>query len=409
MGMATGIRIVQGILAGSINGAALQTLLGTPANRASWQMVINSRSQARVIAESATAMTAVNGSAYAAADLVASSVAVAAAGASFVAQTVIGSSGPIFSALAANEPKYTSYIGSLVNFDAAAAQLSTVAGLLGNTSARTAVFASPRAISVVCGAPAGRSALVSVHAAFISIFETDVALRALAPTAVGAFNAQASKATTVGYVQLTGTGAMGRWRETITNTYAATAAGGDSSYMYTQMSKGRDYVNVGGGANAHMATAGVFTPPAAGYTLWVALSPGSIASQRFFSSATGSEGFGTDAAGNLVTLQAGAQTARGASFGITTGWKLVRLRKRGMNECYIKIDGRAESADLGAPPNFAGGVNINAMLNGGSISTNPSGTGFGTVLMLSNPGGTSGAADAEIDAIQDLLEKQYLA
>lgn len=407
MGMTTGIRIVQGIVSGTINGAALQALLATPSNRASWQTVINSRSQARLVAESATAMSAVNGSTLAAADFVASSVAISAAGASFVAQTVIGSTGVIFTALAANEPKYATYIGSLVSFDVPGAAIYTLNALLSHTTARSAIFANPAAIAVIGGSAAGRQALVSVHAAFTALFDSAASLRAFAPTAAGALNAQISKASLANGVALVDSGPMAMWTETLAGAKAAVYAGTNSASISVGQAKGRDYVYVSSSANNFMYLPSGFSATTSGYTIWLAFN--SVGgNQRLIASYQTNDGVGIDANGLLYTTQANSATSRAANY-LGSGWRLLRLRRRN-NEFYVKIDGNAESADLGSPPAFSGGLYINAGMMSGSFGASPQPLTVGTIMMLANQGGgAAGAADPEIERIHDLLFKQYIA
>jgi hypothetical protein len=132
MGIVNGISIINNLLAGTLSGAQLQTYLGTGANLASFVQAINSRSQARAMTESNTAMTAV----------AASSTAMTAVAASSTAMTAVAASSTAMTAVAARSTAMTAVTASTTAKMAIFNSDTALASIAASSTALTAMRAS---------------------------------------------------------------------------------------------------------------------------------------------------------------------------------------------------------------------------------------------------------------------------
>jgi len=210
MGILNGIGIVNSLLAGTLSGAALQTYLGTGSNYASFVQAINSRSQARAIAESPTAMAAVAQSAKAMNALCIGTVPRAIMVASAYATT----------AIAGTSIATAKYALAVVGIDpagfadmtAVAASSTAMNAVIASSTAMNAVAASSTAMTAVAASSTAMNAVIASSTAKMACYNADTALNAFAAsgtamaalraagqyTLVGPFNASTSPVTITG-------------------------------------------------------------------------------------------------------------------------------------------------------------------------------------------------------------------
>jgi len=227
MGILNGIGIVNNLIAGTLSGAALQTYLGTGSNYASFVQAINSRSQARAIAESSTAITAVCASALAMGAFANSSVAMKILGSNAIARAAIGTSGANFTAISASSTAIGRYVVVLAGLDpvdyanmtAVAASSTAMSAVAASSTAMNAVIASSTAMNAVTASSTAMNAVIASTTAKMACFNADTALNAFAAsgTAMAALRAAGAQyavynATANGTpVTITGPNAAGRY------------------------------------------------------------------------------------------------------------------------------------------------------------------------------------------------------
>jgi hypothetical protein len=164
MGIVNGISIINNLLAGTLSGAQLQTYLGTGANLASFVQAINSRSQARAMTESNTAMTAVTASSTAMTAVAASSTAMTAVAASTTAKMAIFNSDTALASIAASSTALTAMRASS-QYQLSAGTAGAIAGL--NAAGSYIVVG----LSTSNGSSAGVNVLTRRSGSTVSMFQ----------------------------------------------------------------------------------------------------------------------------------------------------------------------------------------------------------------------------------------------
>ena len=159
MGMVNGIRIVNQVIAGTLSGSALQTYLGTAANRASWIHALNTKTLSRALAESSTAMTAIGASALASTDVAASSVALAAVMGNVSAYTAAHASSNFMNAVAASSYAAPLWVANTTIMTAAVNSSTAMTSLGSYVPSKMEMFRSDTVLGLIVASSTALTAL----------------------------------------------------------------------------------------------------------------------------------------------------------------------------------------------------------------------------------------------------------
>ena len=197
MGMINGIRTLNALCSGTMTGAQLTTYLATGSNSGSFQQLLTLRGQAKVLAESSVAMTAVIASSTAMTAVAASSTAMTAVIASSTAMTAVAASSTAMTAVAASSTAMTAVIASSTAMTAVIASSTAMTALNANDQAVriwmlagtnqvystfanvAAVAASSTAMTAVWASNTAADAVMTSSAAKLAVYNNDTALAAL--------------------------------------------------------------------------------------------------------------------------------------------------------------------------------------------------------------------------------------
>ena len=190
MPMVRAMRMLNAVEAGTLTGAQLQTLLtADPGRLAELNVLLGMRGQARRVAASSTAMTAVAASSTAMAAVAASSTAMAAVAASSTAMTAVAASSTAMAAVIASSTAMTAVVASSTAMTAVAASSTAMAAVIASSTAMTAVAASSTAMTAVAASSTAMTAVwasdtaadavMTSSAARLAVYNADTALAAL--------------------------------------------------------------------------------------------------------------------------------------------------------------------------------------------------------------------------------------
>lgn len=164
MPMVRAMRLLNAIEAGTTTGAQLQTLLAAdPGRLAELNVLLGMRGQARRMAASSTAMTAMIASSTALAAMVANRVSMIAVSESAIARSAMIGSSPAMTALNSNDQAVRMWM--LAGTGLSYANYWDVAAVVASTAAMTAIAASSAAMANVAASTAATTAIKNNAAA----------------------------------------------------------------------------------------------------------------------------------------------------------------------------------------------------------------------------------------------------
>ena len=187
MGIASGYRIINQIVAGTLTGSALETYLTTGANYASFRQAIGMRSGARMVAESPTAVTAVSLSSKACTAVTETSVALQALLLDAEATTTMVTVPAFVSACNSSQSNSLTLASVVTATPAALSALSTSSGsmtaLAAGSNLMSVFAASTFLMTAFSTQSVAMNALAANTVSKMAIYNSDTALNALAGVA----------------------------------------------------------------------------------------------------------------------------------------------------------------------------------------------------------------------------------
>lgn len=348
MVMISGLRLVNALINGTITSGDLETALTTGGQLGQFEQITTVRSQCRLIARSANAMSRIVGSAAARGSVFANPDMVREMAISVLAMNAIAGSTAAMTAVASNDNVMAAFARSRIAMDA--------------------IYAVPAALTAIMPTS---WAIYAPHTPLLTLSGSEVS---------GWINAQGTAARDL-----------------------AQTTPGQRPVMVSGASRINGYVVPGfDGSDDVLTTSGSLNRTE--YTVYAVLRRGNTASGGFLGNGVNFDGFGFNSSDQVTWAEASAGGAR--SYAAGTSWALVRLRRSGTSALFYALNADAEVSASTTPshiPNFEGSLQVGRAF---IPALGGQGTFNGQIaeIIITTQGAN---VDAETSRITNLLTRKY--